>query len=74
MDRSIKENILFYKCITANTSAILQYAAHTADQLKILLFSVLFHSIHPCSVNEVLGRVLKFATAAAHKIDVVGES
>ena len=32
MDRSDEKKIL-YKCITANTSAIWQHAAHTTDQL-----------------------------------------
>ena len=41
--------------------------------MMILLFSVLT-SLSPCSVYDSLGEVLKFALAAAHKIDVVGES
>ena len=40
-----------------------------------LLFSCAdFYSYCPYSVNESVGEVLKFTIAAAHKIDVVGES
>ena len=40
-----------------------------------LLFSCAdFYSYCPCSVNESVGEVLKFTIAAAHNIDVVGES
>ena len=33
MDRSNKKLKIVYKCITANTSALWQHAAHTTDQL-----------------------------------------
>ena len=33
-----------------------------------------YHSICHCSVYESVGEVLKFNTAAAHKIDAVGKS
>ena len=33
MDRSNKKIEIIYKCVTANTSAIWQHAAHTTDQL-----------------------------------------
>ena len=44
--------------------------------VMILLFSFYpdFHSTCPCSVYESIGGVLKLAVAAAHTIDVVGES
>ena len=32
MDRTNKKIKMLYKCITANTSAIWQHAAHTTDQ------------------------------------------
>ena len=33
MDKSNKKNKILHKCLTANTSAIWQHAAHTTDQL-----------------------------------------
>ena len=36
MDKSNKELKISYKCITANTSAIWQHAAHNTDQLILL--------------------------------------
>ena len=36
MDRGIKKKLkILHKCITANTSAIWQHAAHTTDQLLL---------------------------------------
>ena len=40
----------------------------------LALFCADFHSICRCSVYESVDEVLKFTTAAAHEIDVVGES
>ena len=40
----------------------------------LALFCADFHSICRCSVYESVGKVLKFTTAATHKIDVVGNS
>ena len=44
--------------------------------VMILLFSVLapIPYVYHCSVFESVGEVLKFTTAAAHKVDVVGKS
>ena len=43
--------------------------------VMILLLSCAdFYSICRCSVYESVGEVLRFTTAAAHKIDVVGKS
>ena len=38
------------------------------------IFCTDFHTISPRSVYEFVGKILKLAFAAAHKIDVVGES
>ena len=35
MDKSNKKLQILYKCITANTSAIWQHAAHTTDQFLL---------------------------------------
>ena len=40
----------------------------------LALFCADFRSICGCCVYEPVGEVLKFKTAAAHKIDVVGKS
>ena len=40
----------------------------------LALFSADFHSVYRCSIYESVGEVLKFTTAAARTIDVVGES
>ena len=43
--------------------------------VMILLFSALtFALLCPCSVYQSVGQVSKFSIAAAHKVDVVGES
>ena len=41
---------------------------------KVALFCAHFYSIYHCSIYKSIGEVLKFTIAAAHKIDVVGQS
>ena len=53
MDRSNKKkNQMLYKCITANTSAIWQHAAHTTDQFTSLLTAVTAAIQKSLSLNE----------------------
>ena len=62
-----------YLKLRAGHTNIFTDVAHAVGH-ELALFCPDFHSIHPFSVYESVAEVLKFVTAAAQKIDVVGES
>ena len=59
MDRSNKKNKkILYKCVTANTSAIWQHAAHTTDQLLLLAAKQESYK-KPISLRKILKNFLE---------------
>ena len=69
------------KCVKLVTSSnFWQFVLISALFLLVLLVMILLFSaltsalLCPCSVYQSVGQVSKFSIAAAHKVDVVGES